>query len=823
MKRASYELTIRQPREAVRAAVRRALSPQFRKTSRWGAGLISLGLTTTGSAMAAALFPPEFELSSLKAANGGDGSTGFVLKGVDAGDRSAIAVSAGGDINGDNIADLLIGAESADTVDKPNRGETYVVFGRERDHPFPTDFELASLTIAGGGDGSIGLVMNGNAAFDYSGRGLGAPGDINGDGVDDLLIGAARSDQMGLPMAGEAVAVFGRSAQNPFPAEFELSTIEEVNGGDGSRGFVMTGGDTYSFLGSSVSMAGDVNDDGINDFIIGSARGGTYVVFGRAAGDPFPASFDLTTLAAINGGDGSIGFGTDLSGQVAAAGDINGDGVDDVILGDGYNHRASVIFGASSFSANEQADLTIVGLSVGSSVSGAGDVNGDGLDDIIVGAPHVWSGSIQQAGATYVIFGRQAGDDFPAEIDISSLFTSGGGDGSVGVVFIGIDQLDRSGDSVSGAGDLNGDGVNDFMINAYMADGGGRESAGEVYVVFGRSQDNPFPAETALSSLLAANGNDGSLGFIINGIQPYDTAGHTLDELGDLNGDGLNDIVLGTFRADPDGKDVAGESYVIFGRANDTDNDGIYDPVDNCPEHPNADQADFDADGIGDACDPNNTPQFTSSPVVAATAGVEYNYQVTTSDPDTGASVAIALNTSATWLTLNPTGNGTATLTGTPTDSDVGSVEVTLDATDGTDTSTQVFVVDIAPQPADTMAPVITLIGAATINLTVGASFNDPGATAADDVDGDLTDDIVATSNVNTAAAGTYSVMYDVSDSAGNAAETVSRTVIVTAAGSGGSGGGGGGAIDFLQLGGLLALIGWRRRSATASGQKSWR
>lgn len=807
--------------KSVREAVRKAMWSRSSNTARLGAGLISLGITATGNAAAAALFPPTFELSSLQAANGGDGTAGFVLEGIDALDRSASAVSGTGDVNGDDIADLLIGARSAGSIDKPKRGETYVVFGRDRDNPFPANFELASLTFAGGNDGSIGVTINGNAAFDYSGQGLGAAGDINGDGIDDLLIGAARSAQMGLPMAGEAIAVFGRFAQHPFPAEFELSTIEAMHGGDGSLGFVMTGDSAHDFIGFTVSTAGDVNDDDVDDFIVGSGNNASYsyVVFGRGTGDAFPPAIDLAALGSKNGGDGSTGFVANLGGQVAAAGDINGDGVDDVLFGAPYSNRAHLIFGASSFSANEQADLTIIGQSpslLGESVSGVGDVNGDGLDDIMIGAPDVWSGSVQVAGATYVIFGRPIGSEFPVELETSSLLSNGGGDGSVGIVFFGVDELDGSGAAVSGAGDINGDGVNDFMINAYQADAGGVESAGEVYVVFGRSEDNMFPAETQLSSLLEENGNDGSTGFVIHGIQPYDTAGHTLDGLGDINGDGLDDIVLGTFRADPDGNTTAGESYVIFGRAPDTDNDGVFDPVDNCPDHPNSDQADFDFDGIGDACDANNTPQFTSSPTVDATARVAYNYQVTTSDPDAGDSVAISLNTSATWLTLTPTGNGAGTLTGIPNDSDVGSSEVSLDATDGTDTSTQVFVVEVAPRPADTVAPVITLVGASTINLSVGGNFNDPGATAADDVDGDLTDEIVTTNNVNTTAAGTYSVMYDVRDSAGNTAETVSRAVIVSAASGGGSGGGGGGAITFLQVGGLFALLCWRRRSAKA-------
>jgi hypothetical protein len=261
-----------------------------------------------------------------------------------------------------------------------------------------------------------------------------------------------------------------------FPPVFPLGSLYPAGGGDGSRGFVLTGIDEQDVSGISVSAAGDVNADGIDDVIIGAYRahsgglalaGESYVVFGSTQG--FPAVFPLARLYPGGGGDGSRGF---------------------VLTG------IDVADGA------------------GFSVSTAGDVNGDGIDDLIVGASLADPGGDSDAGESYVVFGSMRG--FPAIVQLESLYPSGGGDGSRGFVLTGIDVADGAGFSVSTAGDVNGDGIDDLIVGAFFADPGGDSDAGESYVVFGSMQS--FSAIVPLASLYPAGGGDGSRGFVLTGI-----------------------------------------------------------------------------------------------------------------------------------------------------------------------------------------------------------------------------------------------------------------------------------------------------------------
>ncbi|MEP0949558.1 integrin alpha [Leptolyngbya subtilissima] len=130
--------------------------------------------------------------------------------------------------------------------------------------------------------------------------------------------------------------------------------------------------------------------------------------------------------------------------------------------------------------------------------------------------------------------------------------------GSNGFVINGIDGFDHSGYSVSNAGDINGDGIDDLVIGAYLASPNGNNVAGESYVVFGGAG----MGSSGSFNLFNLNGSNG---FVINGINEFDQSGFSVSSAGDINGDGIDDLIIGAPSADPNSTNDAGESYVVFG------------------------------------------------------------------------------------------------------------------------------------------------------------------------------------------------------------------------------------------------------------------
>ena len=340
---------------------------------------------------------------------------------------------------------------------------------------------------------------------------------------------------------------------------------------NGTNGFRFPGAEPGVYAGYSVSAAGDINGDGIGDFIVGSVdqtvgstdAGRVYVVFGKASS--FGADFDPWSLNGTNGFRiTGAALGGKLGNSVAAAGDINGDGFDDLIVGApaaNQNGEAYVVFGkASGFaptlslaSLNGANGFRIVGATpgeqLGGSVSGAGDVNSDGIADVIVGASEA-SPNGSFSGAAYVVFGKASG--FPASFNVSNL------NGSNGFRIAGESSGNRAGNAVSRAGDVNGDGIADVIVGASEASPNGAAAAGAAYVIFGKAGGG-LPATLNVSSL------NGTNGFKLSGAAAGDRAGFSVSGVGDINGDKIADLVVGAMRADPNGGD-SGAAYVVFGK-----------------------------------------------------------------------------------------------------------------------------------------------------------------------------------------------------------------------------------------------------------------
>jgi hypothetical protein len=524
-------------------------------------------------------------------------------------DEIGYSVSFAGDVDGDGLSDILIGAPYDDDWAN-NAGKAYLVLGKSLVAP-GSEFDLAFADYT--------FVCADDSC--EAGRSVSGAGDIDQDGLDDIIIGAPLNDINGTN-DGSAYVIFGEQLA--------------ARGGDlnlDQSDWVVLGQEDHDLLGGTIASAGDVDGDGLEDLLIGSHENDTngdrsgevYLVLGSQVEASWPDG------GVIGADDNQRFYGSaalDYAGyDVDSAGDIDGDGLDDLLIGAPFNSDGPSLGGqvylvlASSLDVNggdldlsadlSMSDYTFLPESpfdyVGWSVAGLGDIDGDNRPDIAIGAPFDDDGGTN-AGAVYLFLNSNlpAGG---AELDVAD----------ADYKLVGEAALDESGYIVTSAGDVDGDNLNDILILSASNDDGATD-AGKAYLVLaadlpvgggtvslssahfsfaseapnggdymsiaaagdvdGDSLDDllfgvPYMgttyAESGRSYLMLGNSMVTSdsislevADYLFDGRSAYDYAGYAVSSAGDIDGDGLDDIMIGAPGNDEWGGD-AGKAYLYFG------------------------------------------------------------------------------------------------------------------------------------------------------------------------------------------------------------------------------------------------------------------
>ena len=506
-----------------------------------------------------------------------DGSNGFSINAAVSDSWYTFDVNAVGDVNGDGFGDVALGLPRAYNGYESG-GRAFVIFGQSE--TFSANVNVSNL------DGENGFALAGDDDTDGLATSVSFAGDVNGDGIDDFIVGdpyGGDSYDAGPngPVSSEGVSyvVFGQAddefGTSSFGAELVASNLSS-----GADGFTLRPVEVGARSGRDVSNVGDFNGDGMDDFAISAPykghedarEGSVYIVFGDSNG--FDGSFDLETLDGTNGIEiAATNRSNDRFGyQISEAGDVNGDGFDDVVMTSLFGYSTVLVFGTDN--NVETIDIDDLKTSEGFelkgtalSISGGGDINGDGFDDLLISSDR----------AAYVLLGAPNVADRVNDLDysysygdytyvydnfIGSLNPDFGGDGSVG--FYITESLDppedgpssESGINVAMIGDVNGDGFDDILISdsqyGYREDEG-RESGegeegveesgsripGKAWVVFGGEDISTGDVAGAVE----LDALDGTNGFEVTGANVFQL-GEIVAAAGDVNGDGFDDFLI---------------------------------------------------------------------------------------------------------------------------------------------------------------------------------------------------------------------------------------------------------------------------------------
>jgi len=411
-------------------------------------------------------------------------------------ERVGYHIHSAGDVNGDGYDDFLIGTFHNKT-NGYNAGAAYLILGRaEANWGYDVSLTNADARFLG------------SKAYEAAGYFVGGQGDVNGDGLGDMLIGA--EDGFVYVVLGRSTADWGNNFILYDYADARYEAEQEEDG-----------------AGMSVAIIGDLNGDGYDDFICGAPfndydgddTGKAYLILGKASG--WERGVNLSQANASF-------YGTENGGLVGycvdGVGDVNNDGIPDFAIGARGAGKVYLFFGRRSVNWGKNCDVGTAdviftteqfGNYTGWRVSGAGDVNGDGFDDFLIGAPY-HDENDNENGKVYLILGRSSGwKTHLSEADAS---------------FYGEGLDDEAGWDTQGAGDVDGDGYHDFLIGAWYNDANGTD-AGKMYLIKGK------PSGWERNVSLA------TIEDYFVGVHPGDYAGFSCASAGDVNGDGLPDII----------------------------------------------------------------------------------------------------------------------------------------------------------------------------------------------------------------------------------------------------------------------------------------
>jgi hypothetical protein len=434
-------------------------------------------------------------------------------------------VSSKGDVNGDGYGDLLVSGSRLTNGSATTAGKVFLFFGKATG--WAKDLSIYTANV----------VFTGENANDRMGDSCAIVKDLNGDGLDDIVLGSG----MALSGKGTAYIIFGKTS-GWVPVYYVANATATI-----------VGDLSQDRVGSFVAGAGDINGDGFNDLMVGSPNkqgavsneGKVSIFFGKAAG--WVKGALLSTAGASFWG----ATNSNLGGYMMGPGDINGDHFDDLVMaGPSYNLNAGkvyIVFGAATGWATNvnletSADASIVGYTqaawMGWGLTIAGDLNGDGFHDIVINAESD-DAVATDSGQVYIFFGAATG--WAKNVNVSKADAS----------FRGTTALENVG-WMSDAGDINGDGMDDLFIGASGDDIGG-SNTGSAYVILGKKT-----GWAVNTSLIPANAD-----AVFVGEAASNYFGMPTVVTDDLNGDGLSDLFSASM-TNSQGGNQAGKSYVIF-------------------------------------------------------------------------------------------------------------------------------------------------------------------------------------------------------------------------------------------------------------------